>query len=82
MLWDLKKVVEEIAVATSEGRFEAKEYYYGLAEGGTYLAPYHGLEDAIPREVRDLIEEKRQDIIAGRIVIPNIEMHPEEYWGL
>jgi len=45
------------------------DLYFLMAEGGTDLAPYHGFEDQIPQEVKDLVDQTRQDIKDGTLVL-------------
>lgn len=54
------------------GKFEGKVYNINLAEGAD-LSPYHDNADKIPDDVKKLIEEKRQGIIDGTIVIPVVD---------
>jgi basic membrane lipoprotein Med (substrate-binding protein (PBP1-ABC) superfamily) len=44
----------------------------GIADGIIDIAPYHALEAEIPQEVRDKIARARQDIISGKLVVPEI----------
>ena len=60
-----------------EGKFEGKFYTYSMVDGGSDIAPYHGLETAIPANLRAMIAKAREDIIAGKLVIPNIETPTE-----
>lgn len=43
--------------------------YYFMKDGATDIAPYHGFEDIIPQEVQNLIDQTRQDIMDGTLVI-------------
>lgn len=70
VVWNLLPVMVEIVERVAEDRWEAKDYNYGLKENGIELAPYHNLEDDIPPEVRDEIDQKRLDIINGDFVVP------------
>lgn len=56
-----------------DGQFEGGIKSYGFAEGIINLAPYHGFEDKIPQEVKDEIEDLKQQIIDGTLVVPVIE---------
>lgn len=61
-----------------EGNFEGKNYEFFLADGATDLAPYHELADEIPQEVKDKVDEVRQDIIDGSIEVPLITEAPSQ----
>jgi len=43
---------------------------FSFLDGGSALSPYHGFADVIPQEVQDLVEETRQQILSGELVIP------------
>ena len=56
-----------------DGKFENGIRSYGFAEGIVNLAPYHSFEDRIPQDVKDEIENLKQQMIDGSLVIPVIE---------
>jgi len=43
--------------------------YFLMAEGGTDIAPFHGFDDTIPQEVKDLVNETRQQIMDGTLTL-------------
>ncbi len=53
------------------GQFKEK-YFYDMVEGGVDLAPYHGLEEKIPEDIKELIAKKREAIIKGEFKVPDI----------
>ena len=61
-----------------DGKFEGGIQSYGFAEGIVNLAPYHSFEDKIPQEVKDEIEDLKQQIIDGTLVVPIIETPTED----
>ncbi len=46
------------------------EIVFGLAGGGTDIAPYNDLSDKVPDDVKEQINEARQAIIDGTLVVP------------
>jgi len=54
-----------------ESRFKGGVYEYGLAESGVGYVYDKNNEKLIPAPVRARLESLRQDIIAGRIVVPS-----------
>lgn len=54
-----------------EGRFKGGIYQYGLAENGVGYVYDANNEKLIPAAVRAHLESLKQDIIAGRIVVPS-----------
>jgi basic membrane lipoprotein Med (substrate-binding protein (PBP1-ABC) superfamily) len=80
----LMDIAEGIALRTDSdplGEFENKEYLYGMKEGGSDFVYNPLLVSKVPKDVKDTVESHKQDILAGRIMIPNIEIRPEDYWG-
>lgn len=59
------------------GTFESGYYTYSMVDGASDIAPYHELESVIPQEIKDLINETREEILAGTLVVPNIETPTE-----
>ena len=43
---------------------------FPFLEGGSALSPLHGFEDIVPQDVQDLVEDTRQAILSGELVIP------------
>lgn len=43
---------------------------FSFLEGGSQLSPLHGFVDIVPQEVQDMVEETRQQILSGELVIP------------
>lgn len=72
---DVLNVVVEKTIA---GEFEGTIASYGIADGVVHLAPYHYFEDIIPEDVKKAVEDKKQEIIAGTLVIPSIEIPTED----
>jgi basic membrane protein A len=54
-----------------EHRFEGGIYQYGLAENGVGYVYDANNEKLIPADVRARLESLKQDIIAGRIIVPS-----------
>lgn len=65
----LLKIVEQ----TMKGEFKGGQHMYGFADGVVNLAPYHSFEDKIPDDVKKEIEDLKQQIIDGSLVVPVIE---------
>jgi basic membrane protein A len=62
--------------AIKDGTFGTKAYNFGMPDGAADLAPYHGLADKVPQDVKDKIEQTKQDIIQGKLVVPLISERP------
>jgi basic membrane protein A len=55
-----------------EHRFEGGIYQYGLAENGVGYVYDANNEKLIPADVRARLESLKQDIVAGKIVVPSV----------
>lgn len=54
------------------GKFGKRKYEITVANGGIDLAPFHGLENRVPQEVKKRIEAEKKEIVEGKVVIPYI----------
>ena len=58
-----------------DGTIESGTLTPSMKDGGCYLSPYHDFEDVIPDEVKAEIDQARQDILDGTLVVPDtVEM--------
>jgi branched-chain amino acid transport system substrate-binding protein len=70
-VWNWAPIMTDIVKAVREGTWDERpgqDWWYGLAEGGVKLAPFSNL---VPDDVREMVEQKKQAIIAG-----NFEVFP------
>jgi len=68
----LDVAVFETIKSVLEGTFVGGENRtFGLAEEGVGLAPFHDFEDAVTQEMRDAIEDARQSVLDGSVVVPD-----------
>lgn len=56
-----------------DGTLEGKAYEMGVKDGVEDLAPFYNFEDKLSQEVKDKINQVRQDIIDGKITKPTAE---------
>jgi basic membrane protein A len=66
-------VLQVVVSDTIADKFAGGIRNYGFAEGVVRLAPYHSFEDKIPQKIKDEIEDLKQQIIDGKLVVPVIE---------
>jgi basic membrane protein A len=59
--------VRDVAVAAADDSFEAGINEGTLENDGVGIAPFNEFEDEVPQEVKDRLEELRQEIIDGEI---------------
>lgn len=71
MYSDMARVIEMQVDKIEEGTFSGI-WKAGIADGVVDIAPYHGLENVIPEEAKQKVEEIKQDIIDGKFIVPEI----------
>ncbi len=59
--------VHDVAVAAADDEFEGGTNLGTLENDGVGIAPFNEFEDEVPQEVKDRLEELRQQIIDGEI---------------
>jgi carbamate kinase len=74
---DIDKAFDQAVKMVVEDRFEGKIFKPGLEaakgaseDGIVFLAPFHGLESKVPEDVKARLQQLTQDVIDGRIVVP------------
>lgn len=61
--------VEASIKAASEDNYTNEPYVGTLENDGVGLAPYHDFEDQIPQELKDEVEQLKEDIISGELEV-------------
>jgi basic membrane protein A len=61
--------VEQGIKDSVDGKFSNEPYVGTLENGGVSLAPYHEFDSEIPQELKDKVEELKQQIISGEIKV-------------
>lgn len=69
--WDLAPLVKGAAQSILDGKWESKNWSYGVVEGSVKLAPFHGLDSSIPADVLAKVNQKFDDIKTGKFVVPH-----------
>jgi len=69
--WGFRKGIAMVVGDYIAGSFSGKVYEIGLSEGAD-LSPYHDNESKIPEDVRNLVSQKRQEILDGKLEIPEV----------
>lgn len=74
---DDKKTFDQIIEFIQNGNFSGQIFKPGLelekgsaGDGIVYIAPFHNLEDAVPDHVKLRLEQLKEDIISGKINVP------------
>jgi basic membrane protein A len=71
-LADFNVCFKFIAKQVIDGKFEAKNYRLGVAEGVIYLSPFHNFEQKLPKETLQKINSIVEDIKTGKIDVHNL----------
>jgi basic membrane protein A len=74
---DVDKAYSQAVDAALEGSFRGEVHKPGIeagkgsaGDGIVYLAPFHGLESEVPAVVKARLQELTDDLLNGRIVVP------------
>jgi basic membrane protein A len=74
---DVEKAFDQAVKMVQTGNFSGQIFKPGLeadkgasGDGIIYLAPFYSLEDKVPEEVKAKLEELKQGIINGTIIVP------------
>ncbi|NLM41857.1 MAG: BMP family ABC transporter substrate-binding protein [Firmicutes bacterium] len=71
MIKRVDMAVYEVIKAAVEGTLEGGTWTFGVADGGVGTSEFKYTKDIIPQEVFDRVEEAKQKIISGEIVVTN-----------
>jgi basic membrane lipoprotein Med (substrate-binding protein (PBP1-ABC) superfamily) len=69
--WDLAPLVKGVAQSILDGKWESKNWSYGIVEGSVKLADFHGLDKNVPADVLAKVNQKMDDIKSGKFVVPH-----------
>ncbi len=69
VLKNIDSAVFDTAEDTLNGEFDSTPYVGTLENDGVGLAPYHDFEDQVPVELQAEIDELREQIISGELVV-------------
>lgn len=72
-VYNIPKVILEAAKQVQDKKFEGGVFNLGMADGVVEIAPYHGFEDKIPAETKELIAKKIEEIKNKSFEVPIIE---------
>ena len=74
---DVEKTFDQVIKMIQRGNFSGQvfkpgleSYKEALGEGIIYIAPFHDLENSIPDNVKIKFNQLKEDIINGKIVVP------------
>ncbi|GII99620.1 nucleoside-binding protein [Sediminihabitans luteus] len=61
--------VEDVITGAVDDKFDNTPYVGTLENDGVGLAPYHEFDGDVPQELKDEVEQLKQDIISGTITV-------------
>ncbi|MCP4328341.1 MAG: BMP family ABC transporter substrate-binding protein [Alphaproteobacteria bacterium] len=67
VVWDMWPTVKQAINLVSADAYDAQDFgqYSYMTKGGSYLAPYHGWADKLPADVKQMVEDRRAEILDG-----------------
>lgn len=78
-VWDMGPTVQYVLQQVRAGTYSAQDLkdFSMMAKGGASLAPFHGFEQKLPKDVLELVRKKEQEIRQGLFRVPIIEEPPK-----
>ncbi len=66
-VWDMWPTVKHVVTLVQAGVFTAQDFggFSYMGKGGSYLAPYHDFDATLPDDVKQMVDERRQEILDG-----------------
>ena len=77
-VWDMRPTVQYTIQQVKAGSYTAMDLkdFSMMAKGGAYLAPFHGMEEKIPADILELVNQREQEIKQGLFRVPIDEETP------
>ncbi len=78
VVWDMWPTVKQVVSLVKAGVFTAQDFgqFSYMGKGGAFLAPYHEWESKLSPGIRQMVEARRKEILAGTFRVPVIESPP------
>jgi basic membrane protein A len=77
-VWNMSPTVEYVIKSVQGGTYQALDLreFSMMGKGGAELAPFHGFENKLPKDVMDLVTTTEQQIKSGEFRVPIDEAAP------
>jgi basic membrane protein A len=77
-VWDMWPTLKQLIIAVRDDDYQVMDLapWSMMVKGGAYLAPYHSFDKKIPAEVKEMVERRRREIMAGTFRVPVNEATP------
>ena len=78
-IWDMWPTVAHAIKTVQAGVFTAQDFggFSFMSKGGSYLAPYHKFDAKLPAEVKEMVEKRKGEILAGTFRVDIDESIPK-----
>ena len=78
-VWDMWPTVNYVVSLVKAGIFTAQDFggFSYMSKGGSYLAPYHKFEAKLPKDVKDVVEKRKLEILDGTFRVDIDESIPK-----
>ncbi len=70
-------IIESAIEDIETGAFGNNSYILTMEDGAVELAPFHALDDEVPQDVKDLLDDTKAKILSGELEVPIIETPSE-----
>ena len=79
VVWDMWPTVKQVVNQVKAGVFTSQDFgqFSFMGKGGSFLAPYHQWEDKLSDDVKNLVAERKQEILDGTFRVPIDESAPK-----
>ena len=77
-VWDMRPTVQYVIKQVKAGTYTAQDLkdFSMMAKGGARLAPFHGMDKHIPKDILDLVKKREDEIKKGLFRVPIDENQP------
>lgn len=79
VVWDMWPTVKQVVSQVKAGVFTSQDFgqFSYMGKGGSFLAPFHEWDSKLPSEVKDLIAQRKAEILDGTFRVPIDESAPK-----
>lgn len=77
-VWDMWPTVKHVITLVKNDVFTAQDFggFSFMGKGGSYLAPYGKWEEKLPADIKQMVAERKQEILDGTFRVPVDESVP------
>ena len=77
-VWSMRPTVQYLVDQVRKGAYQAQDLkdFSMMVKGGASLAPYHGWESKLPDDLKALVKQRADEILAGKFRVDINESDP------